>query len=242
MPESFGDGQFSKILRQAMKVEILEQRDNAIAHVTLEAMETLLAQAGTLQRMRGQFAIETNVRRSSHGLSDKRQKRSFTGETLFLTQFQAKEDGGEIWLVPQKMGNIVIHEITAYKLIAPAPSFLACTDKIEIFLGFPDAKSPLAQRQLFWVNLAGKGKVFLNGFGGIYDIDVEKEYIVNLDRLVAFENSLKCEMIKNSAKNWRGLLKENQYYLKLTGNGKLYCQTHCPRRVASLIQTKFKLK
>jgi uncharacterized protein (TIGR00266 family) len=221
-----------------MDVEILEQRENAIARVILQEDEAIMAQTGTLLAMRGQFQLNTSLRRSSGG-SHQKQKGGIMGESLFMTEFRAIRPDSEVWLTASTIGHIIVHKMTNHKLITLASSYLGCSASLRLFVGLSDLNIPTKGQSFLALSLTGTGQVLLSGLGGIYDIDVAGEYWVKVPHLVAFENSLKYEIVKFYPKNFKFGLGKKDVFLKLKGEGKLYCQTHQAQSWGQLISSEY---
>lgn len=224
-----------------MKVKIIDQRESSIACILLKNDETLLSQGGSLVAMRGELSINTTLRRS-YTKGNRKTKGIVGSESLFLTEFRGLGDNNEIWLAPGMMGNIIIHEATSYKLIALASAYLACTGEMEIFFGISEIKSPRKSIPLNLLSITGKGEVLLNGLGAIYSIDVDGEYWLKIEHLVAFENSLKYEVIKFQRKGIGKWFQPLIFFIKFKGTGKLYCQTHQGKGWGHLIAKQLKSK
>lgn len=92
------------------------------------------------------------------------------------------------------------------------------------------------------LSITGKDQVLLNGLGAIYSIDIDGEYWVKIEHLVAFENSLKYEVTKLSTKGLGVWFQKKTLLIKFTGEGKLYCQTHQGKDWGHLIATQLKSK
>jgi uncharacterized protein (TIGR00266 family) len=224
-----------------MKVKILDQRESSIARILLKNDELLIAQAGTLMAMRGDLTMNTTFRRSS-AKDNPRNKGVMATESLFLTEFRGVGDKNEVWLAPWMIGNIVVHEVTSYKLIVVASAYLACSGEMDLFFGIPEVKLPYKNQGITLLSVTGKGQVLLNGLGAIYSIDIDGQYWVKVEHLVAFENSLKYEVTKLSRKGVGTWFQKKTLLIKFTGEGKLYCQTHQGKDWGHLIATQLKSK
>lgn len=224
-----------------MEVEVFNQRENSLARVILQANEVLMAQAGTLVAMKGDLKFNTTLRRSS-GKSHPRSSGPMTTESLFITECRGLSDRNEVWLAPWMMGNIIVHSVTEYKLISVMSAYLGCSGSMELFLGLPEVKIPNQTEPFTLLSITGKGQVLLNGMGGIYPIDVDGEYLVNLNHLVAFENSLHYEITEFATKGLSSWLTKKTLGMKLIGRGKLYCQTHQDQFWGHLISSQLKVQ
>jgi uncharacterized protein (TIGR00266 family) len=120
-------------------------------------------------------------------------------------------------------------------LIVQATSYLACSSEVNLDVGFQGFKSLFSGESIFWLTLSGYGLALLTSFGGIYEIPVDGDYIVDTGHIVAFERSLDFKITKPSA-SWIGsFLGGEGFVCRFHGKGKVYCQTHNPGAFGSLV-------
>ncbi len=218
-----------------MDIEILHQPDSAIAKVSLDPGEEVVAQAGAMVAMSGDMETDTTLRKGKGGGIMGGLKRMLAGESLFLSLFRPKGRPAEVLLAPKLMGDIIIYEIETQELVVQASSYLACASGVDIELGFTGFKSVFSGESIFWLVISGSGPVILTSFGGIYEIFVDGEYIVDTGHIVAFEKSLDYQITKPGS-SWLGaFLGGEGLVCKFVGRGKLYCQTHSPAAFGQLI-------
>jgi uncharacterized protein (TIGR00266 family) len=221
-----------------MNIELLHQPDSAIARVTLNAGEELVAQAGAMIAMSGYVNASTTLRQGKGGGIAGGLKRMLAGESLFLSVFRSPTDGNEVWLAPKLLGDLLIYEMTGQDLIVQATSYLACSSEVDITVGFQGLKSLFSGESIFWLTISGYGLVLLTSFGGIYEIPVDGEYIVDTGHIVAFERSLDFSITKPGS-SWLGaFLGGEGLVCRFRGKGKVYCQTHNPGAFGSLVGSK----
>ncbi len=218
-----------------MKVELLHQPDSAIACVTLDAGEEIIAEAGAMIAMNDSIQVNTTLRQGRGGGILGGLKRMVAGESLFLSTFRSFKNGEEVWLAPKLIGDLLVYEMQGQNLIVQATSYLACSSQIDIDLGFQGLKSVFSGESIFWLTISGYGTLLITSFGGIYQIDVDGEYIVDTGHIVAFERSLDFSVTKPGS-SWLGaFLGGEGLVAKFQGRGKLFCQTHNPGVFGSLI-------
>ena len=211
-----------------MNIELLHQPDSAIARVILNAGEELVAQAGCMVAMSGSINASTTLRQGKGGGILGGLKRLVAGESLFLSVFRSPIAGGEIFVAPKFMGDILLYQMQGQELVVQATSYLASGSDVDIDLGFQGLKSVFSGESIFWLNISGHGSLLLNSFGAIYEIPVEGEYIVDTGHIVAFEKSLTFDITK-AGSSWIGaFLGGEGLVCRFKGQGKVYCQTHNP--------------
>jgi uncharacterized protein (TIGR00266 family) len=218
-----------------MDIELLHQPDSAIARVRMNAGEELIAQAGAMIAMSDTINASTTLRRGKGGGIMGGIKRMVAGESLFLSAFRSPLDGNEVWLAPKLIGDLLIYEMQGQDLIVQATSYLACSSEVNLDVGFQGFKSLFSGESIFWLTLSGYGLALLTSFGGIYEIPVDGDYIVDTGHIVAFERSLDFKITKPSA-SWIGsFLGGEGFVCRFHGKGKVYCQTHNPGAFGSLV-------
>lgn len=218
-----------------MDIQILQQPDSAIAKITMNAQEELIAEAGTMVAMSDFINVSTTLRQGKGGGVLGGLKRIIAGESLFLSVFRCYQPDGEIFLAPRFIGDVIVYEMSGNELIVQSGSYLACASGVDIDLGFQGLKSLFSGESVFWLSVTGYGPVILSSFGGIYEIDVDGEYIVDTGHIVAFEKTLDFKIGK-AGSSWLGsFLGGEGLICRFHGKGKIFCQTHNPGSFGSLI-------
>lgn len=218
-----------------MDIQILQKPDSAIAKITMNAQEELIAEAGTMVAMSDFLNVSTTLRQGKGGGVFGGLKRIIAGESLFLSVFRCYQPNGEIFLAPRFIGDIIVYEVSGNELIVQSGSYLACASGVNIDVGFQGLKSLFSGESVFWLSVTGYGPVILSSFGGIYEIDVDGEYIVDTGHIVAFEKTLDFKIGK-AGSSWLGsFLGGEGLVCRFHGKGKIFCQTHNPGSFGSLI-------
>jgi uncharacterized protein (TIGR00266 family) len=218
-----------------MKYDILHQPDSAIVKVHMEPQEELVTEAGAMVAMSSNLNVSTTLRRGKGGGIMGGLKRMVAGESLFLSVFRSSTEPGEIYLAPKLMGDILPYTLKSEGIVVQSTGYLASTPGVDIELGFQGFKSLFSGESIFWLNISGSGLVLLNAFGGIYEIDVDGEYVVDTGHIVAFEKGLSFRISKANT-SWAGAIFGGEGFVcRFAGKGKVYCQTHNPRAFGSMV-------
>jgi uncharacterized protein (TIGR00266 family) len=228
-------------MQTGMKVEILNQPNTAIAHIQLAIDEEIVAQAGSVMIMSNQLKINTIMQRGSEKIADNKKnnaKNTSKEKFLFLNSFKAKESEGEIYLAPPLIGEIFVHTMSKYKLIVRINSYLASSSKIEIFSGFDKFKSLFSNESNSWLSLVGEGTVLISAFGRVTEVDVEGEYIINLENVIAFENSLNFKLIPSQSIWFQSLIGNKENLCHFNGKGKVVCQSHRTKAFTQMLRSE----
>lgn len=218
-----------------MDIQLIHQPDSAIAKVSLNAGEEIVAQAGAMVAMSGFITSRTTLRQGKGGGIMGGFKRMLGGESLFLSVFRCPLPEGEVFLAPRLMGDIMVYEMKGQELVVQGASYLASANNVDLDLGFQGMKSLFSGESIFWLSITGYGPVILTSFGGIYEIEVNGDYIVDTGHIVAFERSLDFRIDKANS-SWLGAFFGGEGFIcRFHGRGKVYCQTHNPGSFGSLI-------
>jgi uncharacterized protein (TIGR00266 family) len=218
-----------------MKLDILHQPDSAIAKIEMAPNEEIVAEAGAMVAMSSNLNVSTTLRKGKGGGVLGGLKRMMAGESLFLSVFRTPNEAGEIYLAPKLMGDLLPYSLSGQTLIVQSTGYLASTPGVDLELGFQGFKSFFSGESIFWLKISGSGLVLLNAFGGIYEIDVDGEYVVDTGHIVAFEDSLSFRISKANASWWGALFGGEGLVCRFSGKGKLYCQTHNPSAFGSMV-------
>lgn len=209
-----------------MEIELLHRPGNTAAKVTLQANETLTAEAGAMIAMSGNMGITTTTHKKNSGGLFKAAKRMLGGESLFLNHFEPQGEEGTLYLGTDLVGDMITMELDQESLIVQSGSYLASDDGIEVDLGWQGFKSLLSGENVLWLNLKGKGKIVLSAFGAIYPVQVDGEYIVDSGHIVAFDETLDFTITK-AGKSWlHSFLGGEGLVCKFHGKGTVWCQSH----------------
>lgn len=218
-----------------MDIQILQQPDSSIVKVTMNAQEELIAEAGTMVAMSDFINVSTTLRQGKGGGVLGGLKRIMAGESLFLSVFRCYQPDGEIFLAPRFIGDVIVYEMSGNELVVQSGSYLACASGVNIDVGFQGLKSLFSGESVFWLSITGYGAVILSSFGGIYEIDVDGEYIVDTGHIVAFEKTLDFKIGKAGSSLLGSFLGGEGLVCRFFGKGKVFCQTHNPGSFGSLI-------
>lgn len=227
-----------------MNVEILQRPDCAIARVILNAGEELMAEAGSMIAMSGYINASTTLRKGKGGGILGGLKRMLAGESLFLSVFRSPTAGGELFLAPKLLGDLLAYQVSGTGLVVQATSYLASESGVDIDLGWQGFKSFFSGENIFWLDVSGRGTVLLSSFGAIYEVPVDGEYIVDTGHIVAFEKSLTFTVTK-SGSSWIGSLLGiggEGLVCRFKGQGRVFCQTHNPNAFGQLVGSQLPVK
>lgn len=193
--------------------------------ITLDKGEQIYTQSGGMTWMNDRFEMSTNMR----GGVAKSLGRMFTGESLFMATYTAKENGAEFTASSSFPGQILAFEIGGGKeLVAQKGAFLCATPGVVISTAFSGLKSGLFGGEGFILQrFSGEGVVFLEIDGSVKELDLRpgEKYKVNTGNVALFEGGVQysSEMVKG----FKNVLFDGEglFLSTVTGPGKVWLQT-----------------
>ncbi|MGN0038261.1 MAG: TIGR00266 family protein [Coriobacteriales bacterium] len=166
--------------------------------------------------------------------------RMFSGETLFLNEYTARQDGkiafgacvpGEILPVRIEPGR---------ELIVQKNGFLACEAGVELSTHINEklGKGVFGGEGFIMQRLSGEGTAFIECDGGLveYLLESGQQLIVDTGHVLAFDKTVSFEIQRIKGAKNIVLGGEGLFHTKLTGPGRIWLQTMPITGLAQAIQ------
>lgn len=200
------------------------QPDYAFVTVTIPAGETLKVEASAMATMDTNLVMKTKFR---GGLG-----RLVTGESMFLNEFTAQGGPAEIGIAPGAPGDlrhIYLNEETIY---LQNSAYVASTEGIDIATKWQGlTRGFFSGESFFLVKAEGRGDLFFSSYGGIIEIDVSDDYVVDTGNVVAFTEGLQYSI--NKLGSYKSLFFSGEGLVcRFSGRGKVWIQT---RKTAAFV-------
>ncbi|MAH04140.1 MAG: TIGR00266 family protein [Alphaproteobacteria bacterium] len=165
--------------------------DFAFLTVKLPAGEMIKVEASAMQAMDRHIKMRTRLKGGF--------KRLISGENLFLNEFTAEGKDGEIVIGSAVPGDIKRLYLTkgGPSLFLQSSSFLASSSGIETttkFQGF--IKGFFSGAGFFLIKCSGEGDIFFNSYGGIIEVQINDEFTIDNNHIVAFTEGLEYSVHK----------------------------------------------
>ncbi len=212
-----------------MHIDVRHRPAESVAHVKMNAGESIRAESGAMLAMVGGIKVETNGPASSGGLLKSLKRKVLGAESFFTNTFKATDNDAAVWLAPRLPGDMVVHEVnSSHELMVQGGSFVAAPMSVSIDTRFEGLGGLFSGEGLFFLKIHGHGPVVLNAFGAIDAIDLDGELIVDTGHLVAFTSGVGYT-VQKAADDWlTSLLSGEGLVLHLKGKGRVYLQTRNP--------------
>lgn len=201
--------------------------------VRLSRGETVTVESGSYLLSRGKIEVKT----TTGGLLSGILRALAGGESLFLNEIRALDNGAEIWIAPPTPGDIGAVELAGQPIIIQDSSYLAHIGDVRVSVAWRGFRGLLAEGELVWLKAEGSGVVFINSFGSIERIDLGPGEKVTVDNwhFVAMDSSVRYEVRKFGG--WKTFLLGGEgLVIEAEGPGRIWIQTRNVEGFAGILR------
>ena len=206
----------------------------------LEANETMITEKGAMSWMSPNMQMET----TSNGGIGKMFGRAFSGESMFVNRYTARNGNGLIAFASSFPGSIRAFEIApGQEIVAQKSAFLASSASVEISIFFQKrfGSGLFGGEGFIMQRLSGNGTAFveIDGHAVEYELDAGQEILISTGYLAAMEET--CTMDVVAVKGVKNMLVggEGVFNTVVRGPGKVILQTMPISKVAELLTPFF---
>ncbi len=220
-----------------MRYEIRYKPAFASLFLILKPGEKIHAEAGSMASMDGQILMKT---RFFGGLIPGLMKSFFGGESLFNNLFvNSTQDPKELVLTQSSVGDITTVTLTGNELCLQPGAYIAHTPGVKVALQFAGFSSWFSGEGLFKLKLGGRGMVFFGAYGGISEVMVQGEFVVDTGHLVAYEPGISMNI--GTAGGLIGSVTSGEGFVnRLKGRGKIYLQSRSVDGLVRFLRPKLR--
>jgi len=220
-----GSSDFSDDSLPGLKFRIEGRPDFAFLTVKLPANKTLKVEASAMATMDTHIQMKSKLR---GGLG-----RMITGESIVMNEFTAADVPGEIGIAPPSPGDLRHVYLNGETIFLQNSAFVASDPEVAIeskWQGF--TKGFFSGENLFLIRAQGTGDLWFNSYGGIIDLDVDGDYVVDTGNIVAFTEGLEYKISKVGG--YKSLFFSGEGFVcRFSGKGKIWIQTRAAGAFAS---------
>ncbi len=194
-------------------------------NVEIEPGEVLDSVAGAMSYMTGNVSLTTKAKGGFFGSI----KRSLSGASLFMVQYQAEGGNGVVGLAGSAPGKIMDLDLSQGSWIVQQSGFLASDQNVNLELALQKKLGSMlfGGEGLLLQRLSGTGIAFIHGCGDFIVKDLAPGEIIKVStsHAVAWQEGVKYDIssiggIKNALFSGEGL-----FVTTLTGPGKVVLQS-----------------
>lgn len=212
---------------ESYSYDIRQRPDFAWLSVSLRANQKLLSEPGAMATMAPGVQYKSSLKR---GLF-KSLARLLGGESMVMNTYTADENGGEVTLAPPTLGDIRHYAVApGRELMLQRGGFLACAESVDVTASWQGARGFFSGEGLVLLKAQGEGDLWFNTFGGLIELDVDGETIVDTGYIVAFESSLQYSVgampgVSLSKRMKTFIFGGEALVCRFSGKGKVWVQT-----------------
>lgn len=201
------------------KFRIEGRPDYAFLTVQIPANQTLKVEASAMATMDTHLVMKTKLR---GGLG-----RFLTGESIFVNEFTAENGQAEIGIAPGAPGDLahVFLRGSSDVIFLQNSAFVACDPRVNLETKWQGlVKGFFSGESLFLIRASGEGDLWFNTYGGLIELDVDGEYVVDTGNIVAFTEGLDYSISKIGG--YKSLFFSGEGLVcRFRGKGRVWIQT-----------------
>lgn len=220
-----GNGQWSSDNLPGFKFRIEGRPDFGFLTVKLPANKTLKVEASAMATMDTHMKMKAKLR---GGLG-----RFVSGESIVVNEFTAEGAPAEIGIAPASPGDLRHVYLDGTTVFLQNSAFVAADMGVELetkWQGF--TKGFFSGESLFLIRASGTGDLWFNSYGGVIDLDVDGEYVVDTGNIVAFTDGLDYSISKVGG--YKSLFFSGEGLVcRFSGKGKVWVQTRAVGAMAA---------
>ncbi|OQY32951.1 MAG: TIGR00266 family protein [Spirochaetaceae bacterium 4572_59] len=198
------------------KFSIAAAPDFGMVNITIPKGKTIKAEASAMVYMDSSLKMKTNMKGGF--------KRMLSGENLFINEFTAASKEGDIGIAPGAPGDIAHVYLEDSTVFLQNSAYLASSPDLEVGVDFQGFKGFFSGEKIFMIRCSGTGDLWFNTYGGLIEIDVKDNYVVDTGYIVGFTEGLSYDVravagLKSMFFSGEGLV------CRFSGEGKIWIQT-----------------
>ncbi|TAL39948.1 MAG: TIGR00266 family protein [Spirochaetes bacterium] len=206
-----------------MNIDIKYNPSYAMALVKLADGEQVQAEGGAMMSMSPNVAIETHRATKKGGLLKSLKAAFLGGESFWMNTFTARGGPGEVALAPTLPGDVRLIQC-AGTVFVQSSSYLGGSPSLEIDTKFQGLKGFFSGESLFFLKVTGNGPLLISSYGGIEELPVQGEILVDTGHIVGFQEGLSYEIRKLGG--WKSFFLGGEGLVAhFKGSGKLWVQS-----------------
>jgi len=200
--------------------------------VHLDAGDSIVAESDAMASMASNVDMST---RMNGGLLKAPLRKFFGRESFFVNEFSCPtgdNDGADMVLTQATPGDIQCLELAGTSMYMQPGAYLASEPAVQLGLGWAGFRSWFGREGLFRLKVSGNGRIWFGAYGGLYEHEVDGEYVVDTSHLVAYEPTLSMR-VGLAGGVFSSFFGGEGFVSRLLGRGKIWMQTRSVDGLAS---------
>ncbi|MEM7772787.1 MAG: TIGR00266 family protein [Cyanobacteria bacterium P01_E01_bin.6] len=218
-----------------MKYEVRYKPAFATIFLTLLPGERITAESGAMASMAAELGMKTQF---FGGLLPALMKGFFGGESLFVNVFSNKtQQPYEVVLTQSSIGDIAAIQLQGNELCLQPGAYIAHSGGVNVGVQWAGLASWFSGEGLFKLKVSGKGLVFFGAYGGLTEVDVIDDFVVDNSHLVAYEPTITMN-VRLSGGLFGSVASGEGFVNRLKGKGKIYLQSRSMDGLVKFLRPK----
>lgn len=207
-----------------MQHRVLYRPSFALAHVQLDANESIRTESGAMVGMSANLQLQSKL---EGGFFKALGRAMLAGESMFQSTYTAQGAPGEILLAPSTPGDIMGIELSNQSFMIQGGSWLAGSPTLNIETKFAGMSSLIGGEGAFMVRVSGTGLLLVSSYGAIHKVELAagETYVVDSGHIVCFESTVRYELSKAASGLMNTITSGEGIVCRYTGPGEIYLQT-----------------
>ena len=211
-----------------MKIDIDSPGAFASARVQLAAGEHFVSESGAMVRMSEGIDVDVTTKPKGKGGIMSGIKRLIGGDSFFFSTYTA-ERAGEGVLAPTLPGDVHVLELDSRaRWICAGGSYMASGPDVVLDTQFQGLKGFFTGESIVFMEASGQGPLVVNAYGGIREVAIDGEYVIDTGHVVAYEAGLQYRISKAGSSWIQSFLAGEGLVLNFSGKGRVLMQSHNP--------------
>ena len=175
-----------------MEVEVKYRPSFATLFVQLGKGSSITAESDAMVSMPSNVAIHT---RMNGNFFTALMRKFFGNESFFINDYTLKSGSeGQLVLGQPVPGDIAEVVLENEELYLQPGAYIASEPSVSLKLSWAGFKSWWSGEGLFRLKVGGNGRVWLGGYGGIFEKQVDGEYVVDTGHLLAYDPTMELDI------------------------------------------------
>ena len=183
-----------RVAQSFMKSEIKGQPSFCYIHVDLEPGESVIAESDAMASMAAELDMETSF---NGGFFSGLLKKFLGGESLFINKFTNNTDSSKrvtlVQATPGEVREVQLSDSDPGICLQPG-AYVCSTPGIKLGIKWVGFGSFIGREGLFKLMITGSGTLWYGAYGGLFEREIDGEFIVDTAHLVAYQPSMKLKV------------------------------------------------
>jgi uncharacterized protein (TIGR00266 family) len=218
-----------------MKQKIEGRPSFAHIHLLMEKGDKIYTESDAMASMDASLGHKV---RTNGGILGGLAKKFFAKESFFVNEYINDNDTPcKITFTQATPGDMKAIKLKGQRIYIQPGSFVARTEGVEIKTKWAGLRSWFVGEGLFRIMAEGNGILWLGGYGHVYEQNIDGEYIIDNNHIIAYDPDLKIK-VQLSGGVFSSFLGGEGFVTRMEGKGKVYMQSRSINGLASFLNPR----